>query len=77
VYVGSIPTTSTNLIKGISMNSIWGCVEMDAASRDFKYNQYLQFHNDTGCSGKALSESNYQKIIDILNSDIEEHFLGR
>ena len=53
--------------------SIWGCIEMDAAARDFKYRDYLIFHEESGCTGKELSEANYHRIVDILNSDMEEH----
>ena len=50
---------------------------MSAASRDFDYNGYLRFHSDSGCFGSPLSEKNYQRIVDILNSDIDEHMTGR
>lgn len=52
-------------------NSIWGCVEMDAASRDFDYAEYLNYHYKTGCKGGVLSEEGYYLVTDILFASID------
>lgn len=52
--------------------SIWGCVEMDAASRDFDYQNYLDFHKRTGCKGAVLSSGNYYRVQQILRISMEE-----
>ena len=47
---------------------------MDAASRDFTYDEYVRYHESVMCLGGQLSEVNYQKIVDILNTDMDEYF---
>jgi hypothetical protein len=53
------------------MNSIYSTVEMSSASRDFSYQDYLNFHKASGCVGGALSEPAYLMVCDILNIEIE------
>jgi hypothetical protein len=51
--------------------SVWGCVEMDAASRDFDHANYLNFHERSGCKGAPLSAAGYALVRMVLNDSIE------
>lgn len=53
--------------------SIWSSVEMDAVSRGFSYDSYVDFHKRTGCKGAKLSEFNYSLVRSILNESIDAH----
>lgn len=52
--------------------SFWGCVEVDACSRDFDYQDYVDFHTKTGCVGAKLSEACYKHIWNIFHTAMEE-----
>lgn len=55
----------------MSKTSIYATVEMDAASRDFSYQEYLRFHKATECRGVPVSEPAYLMVCDILNIEID------
>lgn len=50
---------------------LWGCVEMDAASRGFSYSDYLWFHKKVGCKSVPLLEISYMLVCDILDYEVE------
>lgn len=58
------------------VQSIWRCVEMDAASRHFNYPEYLDYHRRVGCKSAVLSESNYNLVQQLFNAAMEEDISG-
>jgi hypothetical protein len=52
--------------------SIWGCVETDAISRDFDYDNYLSFHTRIGCKAQPVSKSGYAMLSAWFHHEMEE-----
>lgn len=50
--------------------SIYHCVEMDAASRDFDYEDYLHLHKAVDSFARVISKESYKKVCEILNLEI-------
>ena len=50
--------------------SIYHTVEMDAASRDFDYENYLHLHKAVDSYARVLSKESYIKVCEILNLEI-------
>jgi len=46
----------------MSAPSFWGCVEVNAISRDFTYEQYIVFHTKTGCVGAKVHSLVYTAL---------------
>lgn len=51
--------------------SFWGCVEVDAISRNFDYEKYLSFHEKTGCVSQAVYLEVYQILSDAFHKQME------
>lgn len=56
----------------ITAPSVWGCIEMDAAARNFDYAGYVNLHSRSDCKGSKLSPAGYQLVRKILSGSIEE-----
>lgn len=52
----------TMLSTNLKSNSIWGCLEIDALSRDFNYDDYVDLHTKTGCVGALVSRHIYSLL---------------
>ena len=52
--------------------SIWTTVEVDAWSRAFNYNDYLDLHSKAGCKGSPLSFDTYQSFCELFDIDYED-----
>lgn len=55
----------------IQSRSIWGTVEMDAASRDFDYADYLHIHTLSGCKANPLKPEAYALVCQVLDMTME------
>lgn len=53
--------------KPLERYSIWQTVEMDAASRDFDYENYARMHAGSGTEGAILEPSVYALVHKILD----------
>lgn len=53
-------------------SSIWGSIEMDAASRDFTHADYLNLFEHTYCLARPLSEANYVLVCQILTNSVAD-----
>ena len=51
--------------------SIWATIEMNAASRDFDYADYLNIHTLSGCTAAALKPETYTLLCQLLNKAID------
>lgn len=54
--------------------NFWSTVEVDSWSRDFGYEEYLNFHALSGTTGKVLSHDAYDALSDILHIEMEDSF---
>lgn len=52
--------------------SVWGCVEFDAISRDFDYANYVDFHERTKCIGAVVSPSTYIHLRNAFHQAMED-----
>jgi hypothetical protein len=53
-------------------SSIWGSVEMDAASRDFNYEDYVSYHERSACVGAKLSPRTYALLRMLFQVSLDE-----
>ncbi len=54
-------------------NSIWGCIEMDAISRNLSHKEYYTLHTITDCKGAKLSLHSYSLLNEIFYISLLEN----
>jgi hypothetical protein len=71
-----LSSSSHGLIEGAMVPKIvpnfWGCVEVDAISRDFDYSNYKYWHSLTQCKGALLCEEAYCLLQEAFHIQMEQ-----
>lgn len=52
--------------------SIWGTVEVDAWSRDFNYDNYINLHKQYNCAGNPMTFDGYARLCELLEIEYED-----
>ena len=55
-----------------SAPSIWSSVECDAWSRDYNWDQYMEWHAHCKCRGQTLTIDQYDAFRELMNQVMED-----
>ena len=56
------------------MNSIYGCLELDAWARGLDYKEYCMWHEAHHCFGSKFKEESYKELCTVFDREMDRSF---